>query len=759
MTLRGDDLPKNADDGPETQKIQGKKTDTNKSLRPVVVRMKRLPIRVAKRRREDHRKKVKIGRRSKDGRMATSPARSVVSAVGDELSETEGSNLRTEDVSPKQQAKRRGRGRPPTTGEYVGLAAAKKRWLEAERKEKDLEEEKELLERYPRLGNTNLINESERERKERMSEEKSEDIAIAVLDKIAMIDRMAKTSSNIKGTYVKLMRDIVQEVRVSTAVLLERTKEADKEEKRIMRKEIEDLKKEIEDLRKEVRSPKSQESSNIRIGRTLSDPEEEDKREGSAEGRSHVEPEENTDMVYMTQLERRANEERINPLPAMNDDMVERRILDRIDALIDQRMEVLLDINSGKGKEELARRKKEAEYPPLPPTRETNRKGKIKESVRKENTKQPTTGKEKEKNRMVGRTPEESEKIGEVNVEKRRKKEYLPKRIRGNKTAAISMRADGNDATTYVEALKTAKRNINIEEMGIQNIRIRNSATGGRILEIGGEKAKEKADELTLKLKEVLVNSQVRIRQVQRKMELQLWRLDDSMTEDEVKMGIAKAGCAEEEIDCGQVRRTVNGLGTVWIRLPMRAAWSVSRKKSVRIGWNVVGVTILEKRPVQCYKCLEYGHVQSKCVSNVVRSDKCYKCGKTGHIARVCDSESRCMLCGDKWIDDKHRMGDRNCGSKVVKEKRDKKGSEIVGEVMETDSGDRVDSGEMETQPPAPMDQEREGEEDEDKSVEKSFEEVMSQQVEAYHKAMIDCQTPKPQRIRMRHDKEKPDDG
>ncbi|RLU15453.1 hypothetical protein DMN91_012447 [Ooceraea biroi] len=82
-----------------------------------------------------------------------------------------------EEDSPKRPAKRRGRGRPPTTGEYVELAAAKECWLAAERKEKELEEEKDILEMYPRLGSKVLMNEEEKDRMNRMKKSNIDEIA------------------------------------------------------------------------------------------------------------------------------------------------------------------------------------------------------------------------------------------------------------------------------------------------------------------------------------------------------------------------------------------------------------------------------------------------------------------------------------------------------------------------------------------------------------------------------------------------------
>ncbi|EFN87243.1 Gag-Pol polyprotein, partial [Harpegnathos saltator] len=62
-----------------------------------------------------------------------------------------------------------------------------------------------------------------------------------------------------------------------------------------------------------------------------------------------------------------------------------------------------------------------------------------------------------------------------------------------------------------------------------------------------------------------------------------------------------------------------------------------------------------------CYRCLEKGHVQATCKSDVDRSKNCYRCGETGHLARDCKSKARCQICaaGGKPAD--HRMDRPAC--------------------------------------------------------------------------------------------------
>ncbi|XP_029178739.1 serine/arginine-rich splicing factor RS2Z33-like [Nylanderia fulva] len=70
---------------------------------------------------------------------------------------------------------------------------------------------------------------------------------------------------------------------------------------------------------------------------------------------------------------------------------------------------------------------------------------------------------------------------------------------------------------------------------------------------------------------------------------------------------------------------------------------------------------MLEARPLQCYKCLEGGHVRARCPNNTDRSGRCYRCGEKGHAARNCTADVKCPVCADKGLPANHRAGGKAC--------------------------------------------------------------------------------------------------
>lgn len=100
-----------------------------------------------------------------------------------------------------------------------------------------------------------------------------------------------------------------------------------------------------------------------------------------------------------------------------------------------------------------------------------------------------------------------------------------------------------------------------------------------------------------------------------------------STSAEEVRGVISSiGGCSLQEIRAGEIRLAPDGLGTLWVQCPLTAVNKVVAAGRLRVGWTSSRVEILEPRQLQCYRCLERGHVQSACLSSTDRSSLCYRC-------------------------------------------------------------------------------------------------------------------------------------
>ncbi|KAL4719651.1 hypothetical protein ACJJTC_002003 [Scirpophaga incertulas] len=152
------------------------------------------------------------------------------SACGEDLSD----DLSSEDISltlrkaPARKGKR-GRGRPPTTGEYIRPIMTKAQSRRQERLALQLEAEKEIAEMEPREVRTILRTSAATTSAANIAplEESGDEPTHSVTERIArtldIVLLVAEKSSNLKGTFVKALKNAVNHLREDAKTLAERT--------------------------------------------------------------------------------------------------------------------------------------------------------------------------------------------------------------------------------------------------------------------------------------------------------------------------------------------------------------------------------------------------------------------------------------------------------------------------------------------------------------------------------------------------------
>lgn len=142
-----------------------------------------------------------------------------------------------------------------------------------------------------------------------------------------------------------------------------------------------------------------------------------------------------------------------------------------------------------------------------------------------------------------------------------------------------------------------------------------------------------------------------------------------------------------------------NGLGLVWIKCPIRVANRLAAVGWMRMGWTMVRVELLDKRPIQCFRCWEYGHARFSCKSVKDRRDCCYNCGEPGHTASKCDrNRPTCIICKEKGYEANHRLGSKWCriGRAPDVNRKSRRGREAGGIRRSGESGENMDGIEVE---------------------------------------------------------------
>ncbi|XP_070075671.1 uncharacterized protein [Drosophila takahashii] len=101
------------------------------------------------------------------------------------------------------------------------------------------------------------------------------------------------------------------------------------------------------------------------------------------------------------------------------------------------------------------------------------------------------------------------------------------------------------------------------------------------------------------------------------------------------------------------------------ISLPLTLGKVVIKGGEVRIGWTICRIKKRGCLP-RCYRCLETGHIASKCESRIDRSGCCFKCEEQGHKAAQCSNKSRYVVCAAAGRKDtSHQAGTKNCPSRT----------------------------------------------------------------------------------------------
>lgn len=147
-----------------------------------------------------------------------------------------------------------------------------------------------------------------------------------------------------------------------------------------------------------------------------------------------------------------------------------------------------------------------------------------------------------------------------------------------------------------------------VEGAKVKGVRRRLSATRGLVLEIPGGAV---VDQLAGRLS-ILFGDRVKMARPQKFGELRIKGLVASIAREDLVFSLATGGrCRREEVRVGEIRLTPAGIGTAWARLRPRA--KLFAEGRISIGWVSLPVEALAARPMQCYRCLEFGHFRQRC--------------------------------------------------------------------------------------------------------------------------------------------------
>ncbi|XP_041968043.1 uncharacterized protein LOC121725220 [Aricia agestis] len=401
---------------------------------------------------------------------------------------------------------KRGRGRPPTTGQYVGLAKAQADLNREKEEALRLQAEEEVAEaaRAARETRSSLLA-SPAPMEEDRPEQTIHALAQCVETSLGTISMVAAKSNNLKGTFQRLLKEAVSDIRTTVAAMKNR---GATEEIRALEAQNARLQQEVESMRKELEA----------LRQKVSKPAEQDMRQLLSEvSRSNVETFSNMLNARLAGLESRLlPEPRLRPpLAADRARSVTPATVESVEAIPEQ----------------------------TPGTPKPKAKGK----PAQKKTRQP----------VATEAPQEAPAAPEApKAKKGRKKKKRPSMAAQEATQGGANTSSPRTEAPWTTALETARRAVNIAEFDIPQVRFRRARTGGRLLTIAGEGAEKKADAFAARLRTVLPQ-EVKVGRPAACAEMRIAGLDDSVTAAEIMEAVALEGeCLAGDVRTRRKRRS-----------------------------------------------------------------------------------------------------------------------------------------------------------------------------------------------------------
>ena len=547
---------------------------------------------------------------------------------------------------------------------------------------------------------------TEEERLAELRQAPTANLAVNILEVADSIEQMASTSNNLKGTYVRRLRDDAGKARANVTELAKRAtvtgaQIALEQENLQLRAKLQQANEEIAELKRRRQTDRDEAGDRSRPAAATG-------KKAQTRGDAHLEPPKQVSTNEENRVRQRAD-------------------LEEEEASYNARKEIRMLAKQVRALRDLVWQYTQAGAPPslqgatrqTRPTEDGGRREMEDTSEKKKGKKERST-KEKaassagEGNKVTTSPSKQTDEtttwakvVGRREKEanrKKRKQETHPqaprqeqqtrgkkpavkgtrksgeRKIRPPRRAAVAMAVAPGSTKSCEEVLTAARAKVHLPEIGIPNVKIRYTIAGGILVEIPGENSTAKADELAGKLKEAFAEDrEVRITRPVKRSEIRISGLDASVRAEEVANAIAaNANCQKEEIKIGEIRkRTPRGLGAVWVQCPTAVAKKIAEKGKITIGWVAARVEVLRTRPMTCYRCMERGHTARNCTSEHNRSNQCYNCGGEDHQARTCSALPRCPVCSTAGKPANHRFGGRACNPPTSRNKS--RGKESMG--------------------------------------------------------------------------------
>lgn len=209
--------------------------------------------------------------------------------------------------------------------------------------------------------------------------------------------------------------------------------------------------------------------------------------------------------------------------------------------------------------------------------------------------------------------------------------------------------------STYGEVLKKLQRDLPAE-LSASVTEARRSLAGNLVMKLNkeadGRKMTEAANTIVGGDKAKVTRGSLVV--------IEIKGLDEETETEQVQEAVDKETGRNGQYNVIGIRQYGGGLRIALVECSRGDAKTLLQLRRIKFGWTSCRIQERQQKPVECSRCLGYGHRAPECKGND-NKDRCKRCNEKEHMEEGCRKDPKCALCAEKGESPNHFRGSKGC--------------------------------------------------------------------------------------------------